>query len=63
MRAFAGNFIALQAARHRADYEPAAEFSPSAALDFIASAEIAFGRTDPDEQADVLALVLSNPRA
>jgi hypothetical protein len=66
MRIFAGNFVALQAARHRADYEPAAEFSPSAALGFIASAEIAiaaFGRTDPGEQADVLALMLSNPRA
>ncbi len=66
MRAFAGNFVMLQIARHRADYDPVAEFSPLSALKFVEFAEIAiaaFDRTDPDEQADVLALMLSNPRA
>lgn len=66
MRTFAGNFVVLQIARHRADYDPIAEWSPLSALKFVELAEIAlaaFGCADPDEQADVLALMLSNPRA
>jgi hypothetical protein len=66
MRAFAGQFAAFQDARHLADYDPTAEFSQSTVERLVDAAEIAiaaFDRVDPDERSDVLALMLSNPRA
>ena len=66
MREFASHFVSLQDARHVADYDPGAEFSPSAVEGLLDAAEIAFAAfdgTDPGKQADVLALMLSNPRA
>jgi hypothetical protein len=61
MRDFAGAFPTLQAARHRADYDPAAAFVPADVSSLIGEAETAiaaFGRVAPDEQADVLALMM-----
>jgi hypothetical protein len=66
MREFASYFVALQHARHLADYDPGADFSPSSVERLVDAAEIAiaaFDRTDPEEQADALALLLTGPRA
>ena len=66
MRDFAGAFPALQDARHHADYDPAAVFLPSDVSSLIDAAEVAmdaFDRTAPDEQADVLALMLVGARS
>ena len=66
MRAFAAVFPILQDARHLADYDPAVAFTPADASDRAneaASAMATFGRVLPEEQADVLALMLANPRA
>ena len=66
MRAFAGDFGDLQDARQRADYDPAASFSLSGAVKAVTLAETAMARFDripDDERADVLALMLLNPRA
>jgi hypothetical protein len=66
MREFASHFVSLQNARHTADYDPGAEFARSDVERLLDAAEIAiaaFDRCNPDEQADVLALMLSNPRA
>jgi hypothetical protein len=66
MRDFAGHFVMLQDARHEADYDPAATFSQVNVEQLVNSAELAiatFDRTDLEEQADVLALMLTGPRA
>lgn len=65
-RSFADAFPALQEARHLADYDPSALFVLSNASDLIDAAEAAmatFGRITPGEKADILALMLANPRA
>ncbi len=65
MRDFLGAFSLLQEARTRADYDPSARFSPSAAADWVetaAAAMAAFDRVVPDEKADVLALMLVSAR-
>lgn len=65
MRAFATLFVALQEARHLADYDPLLDFSASDTEKFIRDAELAIGafdRPEADEQADVLALMLAGPR-
>lgn len=66
MRGFAAAFATLQEARHFADYDPAVRFTLSDAADFIDKAEAAMATFDaitPGEKADVLALMLANPRA
>lgn len=66
MRDFAGPFPALQDARHDADYDPDARFSPSDVASHVDAAAIAieaFGGTPSDELADVLALMLVRSRA
>jgi len=65
MREFANDFVTLQDARHRADYDLFAAFGLSESTAFIDLAENAmtgFDRVSPDEKADVLALMLSNVR-
>lgn len=65
MRDFAATFLALQEARHLADYDPAARFLPSDAASLVDAAEVAiaaFDRVSPDEQADVLALMMVKAR-
>jgi hypothetical protein len=65
MRDFASDFVALQDARLRADYDPQAVFIHSDAIDAVVQAELAlqaFDRTTPDERADVLALMLAGAR-
>ena len=60
-RDFAGNFPALQEARHLADYDPTVQFLPSDVASWIDVAEVAieaFDRIASDEQADVLALLM-----
>ncbi|MBD0273523.1 MAG: hypothetical protein ICV73_16540 [Acetobacteraceae bacterium] len=60
-RDFATDFADLQDARHSADYDPKAVFSPSSVSTLIEVADhglAAFGRIAPDEQADLLALML-----
>jgi uncharacterized protein (UPF0332 family) len=60
-RDFAGNFPALQEARHLADYDPTIQFLPSDVASWIDVAEVAieaFDRIASDEQADVLALLM-----
>jgi uncharacterized protein (UPF0332 family) len=66
MRDFAGIFPAPRDLRHRADYDPAAEFQPSDVLSIVDSAAVAmdaFDRVAPDEQADVLTLLLVGARS
>lgn len=66
MRQVALAFIQLQDARHAADYDPAAAFSPVNAESRLLQAELAiatFARVPPEEQADILALMLVDPRA
>jgi uncharacterized protein (UPF0332 family) len=65
MRDFAGAFPALQEARHRADYDPTVEFLPSTVSSLVDAAEVAmdaFDRVAPEEQADVLALMMVKAR-
>lgn len=66
MRDFASSFVALQELRELADYDSQAVFQQSDAIGSVEvadSALLAFDRTTPEEQADVLALVLVNSRA
>lgn len=66
MRGFAATFATLQEARHFADYDPAVRFTLSDAADFADRAEAAMATFDaitPGEKADILALMLANPRA
>jgi hypothetical protein len=65
LREFARLFVALQEARHRADYDPHAILTHADAIKSVERADSAmqaFGRVPADEQADVLALLLANPR-
>jgi hypothetical protein len=65
MRDFASAFPSLQDARHLADYHPSTQFLPSDASSIIDGAELAmdaFDRTTPEEQADVLALLMVGAR-
>ncbi len=65
MRDFARAFPALQDARHLADYDPTNTFDPVGVLAVITAAEAviaAFERADPQEQTDVLALMMVRSR-
>ena len=65
MRGFAAAFVELQNARNLADYAPQAIFSHSDTIGLVGEAELAleaFDRAGPEEQADVLALMLVNSR-
>lgn len=65
-RSFAIDFAALQEARHSADYDPRALFLPSDTSELIEMAVhglAAFSRIAPDEQADILALMLVSARS
>lgn len=65
MRAFASAFVNLQEQRHLADYDPAATFTVADAQSLVDAAEAAmtaFDQAPVDERADVLALMLANPR-
>lgn len=66
IRTFASAFPTLQDARHLADYDPQAVFSPADVSSLISSADAAmeaFDRAAADEQADVLALMLVRARS
>ncbi len=66
MRTFSEYFGGLQDVRELAAYDPIALFSPSDAFDTVLLAETAlatFDRVADDERANVLALMLLNPRA
>jgi hypothetical protein len=66
MRDFASGFVALQELRELADYDSQTVFRPSDAIGSVEAADLAllaFDRTAPEEQADVLALMLVNSRA
>jgi hypothetical protein len=65
-RRFAANFVELQLARQRADYDPHAAYTAvDAAIltDGSEAAIAAFGRIPPEEQRDLLALLLARGRA
>ncbi len=65
IRNFAETFQMLQEGRHLADYDPLTVFSASAAAFHVDAAEVAIqalDRTPPDEQADILALLMVRPR-
>lgn len=65
MRHFASVFTVLQEARHLADYDPSILFVLSDSADLVDVAEAAMRNFDLvalDEKADVLALMLVNPR-
>jgi hypothetical protein len=65
-RDFAGNFPPLQGLRQTADYDPNAQFHPSDVASLVDSAEAAmevFDLIPPDEQADVLALLMVRSRS
>ncbi len=57
MREFAETFPVLQDLRHLADYDPAARF-----LGVADAAMAAFDRASPEEQTDVLALMMAGIR-
>lgn len=64
-RDFAGVFPTLQEARHLADYDPAVEFLPSEVSSLVDAAGVAidaFDRINPEERADVLALMMVKAR-
>jgi len=64
-RNFASAFLVLQEQRHRADYNPRAAYEASEVSNLIDLAEIAiraFDNAPPDEQADILALLMVRPR-
>jgi hypothetical protein len=66
MRDFANSFATLQRTRHLADYDPWSEFLPSdisSLVDEADNAMTAFDNTDPDERADVLALLMVRVRS
>jgi hypothetical protein len=61
VRQFANVFPALQEARHKADYDPSIDFLPFEVSSLISAAEFAmaaFDQVDPDERADILALMM-----
>jgi hypothetical protein len=65
LREFARLFVALQEARHRADYDPQVPLGHADAMELVNRAEFAiqaFDRVPNDERADVLALMLANAR-
>jgi hypothetical protein len=65
MRHFARNFSLLQEQRHLADYDPRAAHETSAVSNLVDLAEIAiraFDSAPPEEQADILALLMVRPR-
>lgn len=62
---FAEIFPDLQEARHLADYHPTQTFEPNDVASLASTAELAitaFNAADPDEKADVLALMMLRPR-
>jgi len=66
MRQFAGIFYELQRERHLADYESAPAVTLSDAVDIIRQAQLAisaFEAAAPEEQADVLALMMVKTRS
>ncbi len=65
LRDFAGAFAELQEARQRADYDPSEELALSDVASIVDLAELAIGAFDhvaPEEQVDVLALLLVGAR-
>lgn len=65
MRRFAEIFPDLQNTRHLADYDPATLFLASDVTSHILKAELAiaaFDRVPPDEQSDILALMMVRAR-
>ena len=65
MRDFASAFPALQEARHLADYDASIRFELSDVTALVGAAEAAVAaleQAEPAEKADVLALMLVNPR-
>ena len=63
---FARNFCRLQERRHEADYDPGASFTLDETRDIIERAEdtlTIFDAIHPDEQADILALMLAPGRS
>lgn len=65
IRDFATAFPKLQEARHLADYDPAVDFPPDEVASLIDSADAAiaaFDRAAPEEQIDVLALMMVRAR-
>lgn len=66
LRSFASAFVALQDARHSADYDPSAWFEPSDAELLVVGARAAlaaFDRIAPDELTDFLALLMARARS
>ncbi len=64
-RDFVGNFPDLQEKRHSADYDPTGRLLPSDVAALVDGAEVAieaFERIDPDERADILALLMVRAR-
>jgi hypothetical protein len=60
-RRFAEIFLDLQDARHLADYDPATRFLPTEVSSLISDAEAAiaaFDRVPPEEQTEILALLM-----
>jgi hypothetical protein len=65
IRDFSDAFPTIQEQRQLADYDPAASFIPAQVATLIDEVEVAissFDRADPQEQADVLALMLVGTR-
>ncbi len=65
VRNCANIFLALQGARHRADYDPYAVFTHGDAVKLTDQAELAmsiFARAPEDERSDFLALMLATTR-
>lgn len=61
----AAAFIALQDARHAADYDPSARFDAADVTATLTEAEdaiAAFAQVPAEQQADILALMLVDPR-
>lgn len=62
---FANNFVALQDARHLADYDPSSQFELADAISLIDTAEVTietFDRIASDEQVDLLAFLMVKSR-
>jgi hypothetical protein len=65
IRRFAEILPDLQEDRHLADYHPTQTFEPNDVASLVAAAETAiaaFSNADPEERADVLALMMLRPR-
>lgn len=65
LRDCASGFVALQLARHQADYDPLARFDLAYATDIVDLATLAidaFASAPVEERADLLALMLSTSR-